>query len=51
MDLGFTINEIDWSITKDVFPVIGTVGALIIGGLGLMRHIIASMSYSKELEI
>lgn len=35
MDLCITISEINWSQTKDVVSIIGTIGALIIGGLGL----------------
>ncbi|MBY7823221.1 hypothetical protein [Vibrio fluvialis] len=35
MNLCITISDIDWSLTKDVFSIIGTVGALIIGTLGL----------------
>jgi len=35
LDLCITISEINWSLTKDVVSIIGTVGALTIGGLGL----------------
>ncbi|GLQ32611.1 hypothetical protein [Litoribrevibacter albus] len=35
MNLCIAISEIDWSLTKDVFSIIGTVGALIIGTCGL----------------
>lgn len=35
MNLCVTISEIDWSLTKDVFSTIGTIGALSIGVLGL----------------
>ncbi|WP_217522037.1 hypothetical protein [Vibrio metschnikovii] len=35
MNLCITINEIDWSLTKDVFSILGTIGALIIGTFGL----------------
>ncbi|MEO3988108.1 hypothetical protein [Plesiomonas shigelloides] len=35
MNLCITISEIDWSLTKDIFSIIGTVGALIIGSFGL----------------
>ena len=35
MNLCVTISEINWSLTKDVISIIGTLGALIIGGLGL----------------
>lgn len=35
MNLCITIGEVDWSLTKDVFSIIGTVGALMIGTLGL----------------
>lgn len=35
MNLCVTISEINWSLTKDVISTIGTLGALIIGGLGL----------------
>ncbi|MBV0934939.1 hypothetical protein KTN04_16535 [Marinobacterium sp. A346] len=29
------MSEINWSLTKDVVSIVGTIGALIIGGLGL----------------
>ena len=29
------MSEVNWSLTKDIFSIIGTVGALIIGSLGL----------------
>lgn len=35
MDLCITISEINWSITKDVVSIVGTIGALTVGGLGL----------------
>jgi len=35
LDLCITISEINWSLTKDVVSIIGTTGALSIGGLGL----------------
>ncbi|EPN4988739.1 hypothetical protein [Vibrio alginolyticus] len=35
LNLCITISEIDWSLTKDVFSILGTVGALIIGTFGL----------------
>ncbi|MBU3006009.1 hypothetical protein [Paraglaciecola arctica] len=35
MNLCLTISEIDWSLTKDAFSILGTIGALIIGTLGL----------------
>ncbi|HHX8507379.1 TPA: hypothetical protein ACVO0I_004748 [Vibrio diabolicus] len=35
MNLCITISEIDWSLTKDVFSILGTIGALIIGTFGL----------------
>ncbi|MGB2060140.1 MAG: hypothetical protein ACPHVS_13070 [Alcanivorax sp.] len=35
MDLCISISEINWPLTKDVVSIIGTVGALTIGGLGL----------------
>ncbi|NRD31677.1 hypothetical protein HQQ92_07790 [Shewanella sp. DC2-4] len=35
MNLCISISEIDWSLTKDVFSIIGTIGALIIGTFGL----------------
>jgi len=35
LDLCVTISEINWPLTKDVFSIIGTIGALIIGALGL----------------
>jgi hypothetical protein len=30
-----SISEVNWSITKDVFSIVGTIGALIIGSIGL----------------
>jgi len=35
LDLCISISEINWPLTKDVVSIIGTVGALTIGGLGL----------------
>lgn len=35
MNLCLTISEIDWALTKEAFSIIGTLGALIIGTLGL----------------
>lgn len=35
MDLCITISEINWSLTKDVVSIVGTIGALTIGGFGL----------------
>lgn len=35
MNLCITMSEVNWSLTKDIFSIIGTVGALIIGSLGL----------------
>jgi len=35
LNLCITISEIDWSLTKDVFSILGTIGALIIGTFGL----------------
>lgn len=35
MNLCITISEADWSLTKDVFSIIGTFGALVIGTFGL----------------
>jgi hypothetical protein len=35
LDLCITISEINWSLTKDVVSIVGTIGALTIGGLGL----------------
>ena len=35
MDLSITVSEINWSLTKDVVSIVGTIGALTIGGLGL----------------
>lgn len=35
MDLCISISEINWSLTKDVVSIVGTIGALTIGGLGL----------------
>lgn len=31
----FTLTYIDWTFTKDIVSIIGTIGALIIGGFGL----------------
>src|SRR5690554_6636426 len=35
LNLCFTIGEINWSLTKDVVSIVGTIGALGIGVLGL----------------
>ena len=35
MDICFAISEINWSITKDFVSIVGTIGALTIGGMGL----------------
>jgi len=35
LNLCITISEINWSLTKDVVSIFGTIGALTIGGLGL----------------
>ncbi len=35
MNFCLTVTDIDWSITRDVFSIIGTVGAIVIGALGL----------------
>lgn len=35
MTFCFTLTSIDWSVTKDFVAIVGTIGALIIGGLGL----------------
>jgi hypothetical protein len=35
LNLCISISEIDWSLTKDIFSIIGTIGALTIGTLGL----------------
>lgn len=35
MNLCLSISEIDWSVTKDVVTIFGTIGALVIGFYGL----------------
>lgn len=35
MSICLTLTEISWALTKDVFSIIGTVGALIFAGFGL----------------
>lgn len=35
MSICLTISKIDWAITKDVFTIIGTVSAIVIGIIGL----------------
>ncbi|MFC6439119.1 hypothetical protein [Bowmanella sp. JS7-9] len=35
MNICLTLTEINWALTKDVFSIIGTVGALIFAGFGL----------------
>lgn len=35
MSICLTISKIDWAITKDVFAIIGTVSAILIGVIGL----------------
>jgi hypothetical protein len=35
LDLCITVSDINWSLTKDVVSIVGTIGALTIGGLGL----------------
>lgn len=35
MNICLTLTEINWALTKDVFSIIGTVGALIFAGCGL----------------
>ena len=35
MNICLSISEINWAITKDVFSILGTLGALIIGSIGL----------------
>lgn len=35
MNICVTISEINWSLTKEIISIVGTLGALIIGGLGL----------------
>lgn len=35
MSLCLAISEVDWSITKDIISIIGTIGALVIGSTGL----------------
>lgn len=35
MNICLTLTEIDWTLTKDIFSIIGTVGALFFAGLGL----------------
>ncbi|MCP4114405.1 MAG: hypothetical protein GY737_03180 [Desulfobacteraceae bacterium] len=35
MNICLSISDVDWSLTKDVFSTIGTIGALVLGILGL----------------
>ncbi|GAB5391154.1 MAG: hypothetical protein Altm2KO_30260 [Alteromonas macleodii] len=35
MSICLTISKIDWAITKDVFTIIGTISAIVIGAIGL----------------
>ena len=35
MSICVSISDINWSLTKDVFSIIGTIGALTIGSIGL----------------
>lgn len=35
LNICLSISEINWSITKDIISIVGTFGALAIGGLGL----------------
>lgn len=35
MNICLTLTEINWALTKDVFSIIGTIGALIFAGFGL----------------
>lgn len=35
MDICFSISNVDWKTTKDIFSIIGTIGALIIACVGL----------------
>jgi hypothetical protein len=35
LNICLTITEINWALTKDIFSIVGTVGALIFAGLGL----------------
>ncbi|TCS35684.1 hypothetical protein [Reinekea marinisedimentorum] len=35
MGICLSISEINWALTKDVFSILGTLGALIIGSIGL----------------
>lgn len=35
MSFCLTFTNIDWSLTKDVFSIVGTIGALILGAIGL----------------
>ncbi|WP_440871415.1 hypothetical protein [Vibrio diabolicus] len=36
MNICLSISEINWSITKDIVSILGTLGALVIGSLGLL---------------
>ncbi len=36
MSICVSISDINWSLTKDVFSIIGTIGALTIGSIGLL---------------
>ncbi|PTP08327.1 hypothetical protein CWN86_09490 [Vibrio splendidus] len=36
MNICLSISEINWSITKDIVSILGTLGALVIGYLGLL---------------
>lgn len=35
VNICLTLTEINWALTKDVFSIIGTIGALIFAGFGL----------------
>jgi hypothetical protein len=35
LNICLSISEINWAITKDVFGILGTLGALVIGSIGL----------------
>ncbi len=35
MSFCLTFTNIDWSLTKDVFSIVGTIGALVLGAIGL----------------
>ena len=35
MSFCLTFTNVDWSLTKDVFSIVGTIGALVLGTIGL----------------